>query len=179
MPNYFFAPADLPAVGRRDEAANDDFLFRQGPTKGLGKIRFHDYAKAYGEWDLPNVNVFKDQIGVFRTFLAEATPDEAQQKDIDFLMSLGEIFTLVVYGQLILENASIYGIGRDLVDQIFDFMVRDFSKFALQLHGKASSTPAQMDICLRMIRKPAVDDARYQRAWQEVYELRGVYEMSP
>ena len=54
-------------------------------------------------------------------------------KDIAFLLAGGEIFALVVYAQLILENAPIYGIDDDLLDQIFDFMVRDMSKFALQL----------------------------------------------
>src|SRR5438132_7373215 len=43
MPGFFFAAADdLPAVPRQDGAANDDFLFAQGPTRGLGGIRFHD-----------------------------------------------------------------------------------------------------------------------------------------
>jgi hypothetical protein len=29
--------------------------------------------------------------------LAQATPDEAQTRDIDFLLAVGEIFTLTVY----------------------------------------------------------------------------------
>jgi acyl-CoA dehydrogenase len=37
-----------------------------------------------------------------------------------------------------------------------------------------------MDYCLKMIRKPAVDEARYQRVWtNHVYALRGAYEMNP
>ena len=66
MQNYFFNPADLPQIGRRDEASDDSFLFDQGPTKGLGKIRFHDYNIAYDSVDLPNVNVFKEQIATFK-----------------------------------------------------------------------------------------------------------------
>jgi acyl-CoA dehydrogenase len=129
---------------------------------------------------LPNVNLFKEQIAAFREFLAAATPDEAQQKDVDFLLALGEIFSLVVYGQLILENASTYAVGDDLLDQIFDVLVRDLSRHALQLHSKPSSTPVQMDLCLRMIRKPAVDPARFDRVWKEqVYALRDAYEMNP
>ena len=66
------------------------------------------------------------------------------------------------------------------MDQIFDFMVRDFAKYALQLYSKPSSTPAQMELCLQMIRKPVVDAARYKRLWQDsVYALRGLYEMNP
>ena len=31
-------------------------------------------------------------------------------RDIDFLLAVGEIFTLTVYAQLLLENAEIYAI---------------------------------------------------------------------
>ncbi|MCJ7707639.1 MAG: acyl-CoA dehydrogenase, partial [Anaerolineales bacterium] len=150
MPNYFFNPTEYPEIPRQDQARNDDFLFQQGPARGLGQIRFHDYAPVFDRCNLPNVNVFKEQIAAFREFLAAATPDEAQQKDVDFLLALGEIFSLVVYGQLILENASVYAVENDLLDQIFDVLVRDFSRHALQLHSKPSSTPEQMDLCLRM-----------------------------
>jgi hypothetical protein len=33
------ACAPYPPLGRRDEAANDDFLFHQGATKDLGRIQ--------------------------------------------------------------------------------------------------------------------------------------------
>jgi acyl-CoA dehydrogenase len=181
MANYFFNPAgaECPEISQRNDAANDDFLFHQGPAKGLGRIQFHDYHLVFNSYDLPNVNVFKEQVEAFKEMLARATPSEAQQKDTDFILALGEAFTLVVYGQLILENARIYGVDDDTVDQIFDFMVRDMSKFALQLYGKLSSTPAQMDYCLKLIRRPAVDQARYQRVWSQVHALKDEYEMNP
>jgi len=179
MQNYFFNAAEYPVIPRRDDACNDDFLFDQGATKGLGKIRFHDYRIAYEGCTLPNVQIFKEQTALFRNFLLKATPDAAQQKDIDFLLTVGEIFTLVVYGQLILENAVLCGIEDDILDQIFDFMVRDFSKFALQLYGKPSSTEAQMEFSRRMIRKANVDAQRYQRVLDaHVYSLQGIYEMA-
>jgi acyl-CoA dehydrogenase len=180
MANYFFFPGEYPPVLTRSEAANDDFLFNQGPAKGLGKIQFHDYNLAYGLYNLPNIRVFREQIETLKTFLATATPNESQQKDTDFLLALGELFTLVVYGQLVLENARLYEVGDDIVDQIFDFMVRDFSKYALLLYSKPSSTSQQMDLCLKMIRKPIVDAARFGRIWQDsVYALRDAYEMKP
>ncbi len=178
MQNYFFNHADYPVVPRRDDPQNDDFLFNQGATRGLGKIRFHDYRPVFDGSSLPNVGIFREQIAIFREFLRKATPDDAQQQDIDFLLAVGEIFTLVVYGQLILENAAISGSSDDLVDQIFDFMVRDFSRFALQLFGKPSTTEQQMDYCQRMIRKAHVDEGRYKRVLdREVYSLKGAYTM--
>ncbi len=180
MPNYFFNPGEFPELPRQDEARNDDFLFRQGPTRGLGSIQFHDYAAAYAAYDLPNVNVFRQQIALFKESLIAAPPTKEQQKDIDLLLSIGELFTLVVYGQLVLENARIYGIEDDLVDQIFDFMVRDFSKFALQILGKPSSTSGQVEYCRKMIMKPAVDPDRYSRVWDgQVLPLKDAYEMNP
>ena len=179
MPNYFFAPSEYPDLPKQDAPVNDDFLFNQGETRGLGKICFHDYQIAFESYVLPNVNLFQEQVAVFKEFLVIAAPDESQQKDTDFLMAMGELFALVVYGQLILENAKIYEIDEALVDQIFDFMVRDFSKFALQLYGKPSSTAEQMAFCQRMIRKAVVDEVRYQKVWQEhVYALKDIYEMN-
>ncbi len=179
MPNYFFNPAEYPDLPRQDQPQNDDFLFNQGPTRGLSQIRFHDYEKIFQAFDLPNVRVFRQQTGILKEFLATATPDEAQRKDIDFLLALGELFALVVYAQLLLENARIYEIDEILIDQIFDFMVRDFSKFALQLYGKPSSTAQQMELCQRMIRKAEVDPDRYEQVWQDhVYALKDLYEMN-
>jgi acyl-CoA dehydrogenase len=83
-----------------------------------------------------------------------------------------------VYGQLILENAKIYDVATEVIDQIFDFMVRDFSKFALQLHSKPSSTPAQMEQCMKLIKKPVVDAKRYNTVWeQNVLAMKDQYRM--
>jgi acyl-CoA dehydrogenase len=180
MPNFFFAPAECPEIPRRDDAANDSFLFDQGPARGLGGIRFHDYRRALDSSDLANVKIFARQVEAFREMLASAPPNESQAKDTDFLLAGGELFALVVYAQLILENARIYAVADDVVDQIFDFLVRDFAEFALQLHNKASSTPEQMRQCLRMIAKPAGDERRYDAVWTEhVLALDGAYEMNP
>jgi len=177
--NYFFNPKAYPAIGRQDQATNDDFLFDQGPAKGLGKVQFHDYNIAYNRFDVPNVQVFREQIATLKEMFVAAGPSGAQQKDIDFLLNIGEMFTLVVYGQLILENAALCDIGNDLVDQIFDFMVRDFSKIAVELLGKAATTEAQIEFCRRMIRKPASDAERFARVWSEVHALKDAYEMNP
>ena len=175
---YFFNHAPFPPVPRRDQAANDDFLFDQGPARGLGKIAFHDYAPVFAGYDLPNVALFVEQIAAFRELMTAATPDEAQRRDLDFLMALGEIFVLIVYAELVLENARLYAVDDGLVDQIFDCLVRDVSHFALELYGKPATTAAQMEHCLRMIRKPVVDQARYERVWHDhVYALKGAYQM--
>ena len=177
MPAYFFMAGEFPEISKVDDAKDDDFLFNQGITKGLSLIRFHDYKIAYDSIDLPNVNIFKEQLEHFIEFMAQATPDRDQTKDLDFLLSMGELFTLAVYGQLIIENSRIYDISDVMLDQIFDFTVRDFSKYALQLYSKRSSTKKQQEILLQMIKKPHVDKERFETVWKEVYSLNGSYEM--
>ena len=88
------------------------------------------------------------------------------------------MFALVVYGQLILENAKIYNLEEETLEQIFSFMVDDFTKFAMQMHNKPSATQAQMEYCLKMVRKPHFDQERYDKVWKEVHSLKGEYEMN-
>ena len=178
--NYFFNPGEFPEIPKRNDPADDEFLFRQGPTKGLGKIQFHDYNLAYNDVDMPNVNIFKKQIGVFKEFLMDAAPDGEQAKNIDFLLGIGELFTLVAYGQLILEKYKMEKFEDDLLEQIFDFMVRDFSRYALQLYSKQDTTEKQAAWCLKMIDKPVDAPDRFNRFWNEyVHSLRDTYEMNP
>ena len=180
MANYFFNPAEFPEIEQHGGVEDDTFLFHQGPTRGLGKIQFHDFNQAYNSIDLPNLTVFKEQIKILQEMLMTAPPNKEQQGDIDFLLILGELFTLVAYGQLIIENAKIYKVADELLDQIFDFMVRDFSKFALQIYSKTSSTDTQMDICMRMIKKPVRNPEQFNRIWEKyVAPLNRAYEMNP
>lgn len=176
MPAYMFAPMDYPDVVTRDDASDDAFFFAQGPARGAGKVRFHDWESTYeGFSHVPNVARFYEQASAFKTFLTDTAPDEAQQKDLDFLLNVGHLFSLVVYGQLILESAE--KVSTDLLDQIFDFQIRDFSGYAVALHGKPSSTEAQQAWALAAIRKPAVDLARFDAVWSEVVSYDGAYEM--
>ncbi len=180
MPNFFFNPAEYPEVTKQDRAVNDDFLFHQGGAGGLGQIQFHDYHRAFAECELPNVKLFFEQAEIYRELLASDPPGPDQMKDVDFLLAGGEIFALVVYAQLILENSDIYAIDDGLLDQIFDFMVRDMSKHALQLYSKTNSTDKQMELCQRMIRKSVYDQARATEVWEKhVKVLDGAYEMAP
>ncbi len=179
MANYFFNPDAFPEIPGRYDAVNDDFLFNQGPTRGLGKIRFHDYHIAYDGVDLPNVNRFKEQIEVLREFLQTAPPQKDQAADFDFLLNLGELFTLVAYGQLIIEKAMMDRVEDDLLDGIFDVMVRDFSKFALRIHAKPGTSEQQMAFCMKMIRKPVSNRNRFNNIWMNhVHALKDRYEMN-
>ena len=116
---------------------------------------------------------------MLKLFLVAGKPGKEQVKDFDFLLNLGELFTLVVYGQLILENMELLGIDRRVIEQIFDVMIRDFAKFALQLYTKPGTTIIQRMLLKRMIRRPVADHGRAEAVWTTyVFAMKGEYEMN-
>jgi acyl-CoA dehydrogenase len=180
MPNYMLNPKDYPQIPTRNDPADDTFFWNQGPTRGAGKVQFADWTPAYERHEsIPNVARFYEQAKAFQQMLVTAAPDPGQLKDLDFLLNVGHLFSLIVYGQLILEQAELAGVDDDIVDQIFDFQIRDFSTYAVALHGKPSSTQAQQDWALGAIRKPVSDADRFGRVWERVKAYDGAYEMRP
>jgi len=180
IPNYFFNPKEYDEIPRRDDGANDDFLFNQGPTRGYGKIQFHDYNIAYKSKDLPNIRLMLEQIEAFKEYLVVSGKDLMNQMmDFDYLLAVGEIFTLVAYGQLIIESAAMENLDDGLLNQIFDVFVRDFTQYAITLHSKPSNSDAQLEKCLKMIKRPVPDAEEYARVLDEhVYSLIDAYEMN-
>ncbi|WP_216910890.1 acyl-CoA dehydrogenase family protein [Nocardia noduli] len=180
MPNYLFDPADYPEIGTRREAGDEEFFWRQGPARGAGKVRFADWTPVYEKHaDVPNVARFYEQAQALRTLLLTAAPDEGQREDLDFMLTIGHLFSLVVYGQLILEQAAIIGLDRDVLDQIFDFQVRDFNGYATTLYGKPSAGAAQREWAVGALRTPVANRERFDRVWDRVVANDGAYEMRP
>jgi acyl-CoA dehydrogenase len=179
MPAHLLMAQDCPAVPTRTDAADDEFLWQQGPARGLGKVRFHDWRAVYSRSaSVPNVSRFAEQAEELARLLTTAPPQGDQIADMDLQIALGELFTLVVYGQLILEQAEIVGLDRDVLDQIFEILVRDFSVAAIELHGRAGVTEAQQDWAVGAVRRPAVDRPRFDRVWAQVVALSDQYEMN-
>jgi acyl-CoA dehydrogenase len=182
MKNYFFNPVEYTPT-EPDFSLNDDmFLFNQGPTKGLGSIQFHDYKPIFdANKDLPNVATFISQIEIFKEMLEKAGPEKMQDMDPSFSLPLGEMFSIVVYGQLILEQAKFDNIDPDISNQVFDFMVRDFALFALQIYCNHNTKDEQRSFCKEiMLIKPVADPEQHNRVWEKyVFALNGEYEMNP
>jgi len=182
MKNYFFNPAEYTPT-EPDFSLNDDmFLFNQGPTKGLGSVQFHDYKPIFeANKDLPNVATFISQIEIFKEILEKAGPDKTQDRDPSFSLPLGEMFSIVVYGQLIIEQAKFDNTDPDILNQIFDFMVRDFALFGLQIYYNHNTQDEQRAFVKEIILiKPVPDPEQYNRVWEKyVFALNGEYEMNP
>ncbi|MGC5023453.1 MULTISPECIES: acyl-CoA dehydrogenase family protein [unclassified Tsukamurella] len=180
MPNYLLNPAEYPEVGTRLDAADDAFFFAQGPLGGASKVPFADWTTAYeAAADEPNVAIFYEQAKALRELLLTAAPDKAQAEDLDFVLNVGHLFSLVVYGQLILEQAALIGLDRSLLSRIFDVQIRDFSAYAIGLYGKPGATAAQQQWALDAVRRPVADQATFDRVWDQVAAYDGAYEMRP
>ena len=182
MKNYFFNPAQYAPVAPDFSLQDDAFLFNQGPTKGLTSVQFHDYEPVFeANAHMPNVAAFVRQIQLFKELLNKAGPDKMQDMDPSFSLPLGEMFSIVVYGQLILEQAKLGDVDPDIINQIFDFMVRDFCQFALQIYGNHSAKDEQRTYCKEiMLIKAVPDKDQYHQVWEKyVFALNGEYEMNP
>jgi acyl-CoA dehydrogenase len=197
MPRYLGAAhgaaQDYPPVPVRQDDGDDTYLFHQGPAKGLGSIGFADWRPAFDRFGhLPNVAAFREQIDAFTQLVLTAPPTETQQKDLDYLQILGQLFTQIVYAQLILESAALAiddGQTRpdsvsdlsDLteahLDRILAVFVQDMSDQAVALHGQASATDAQSAAALTIVRKPRIDPAAENAFVDEVLSYSGTYEL--
>ncbi|MDQ0990088.1 acyl-CoA dehydrogenase family protein [Streptomyces sp. V3I7] len=178
--SYLFSPTDQGPVipPRRRDAVDDAFLFHQGPAQGLDAVSFHDWRATFADFArLPNVKIFLEQVDAFQAFLGTTPLSKAQMRDLDLLLVVGDIFTAVPYAELILQQASITGAGDDILDSIFEVLVRDVSGHALTLSNKPSVTPDQQKTALACLRRPAYDAERSARVWAEARATADTYAM--
>jgi acyl-CoA dehydrogenase len=178
MESFLFDDTAVASIPSSNEPSEQKFLFNQGSTtKGLESVQFGPWREAYKGFNQPNVVIFLEQAERFAKFLKETGPDEDQRKDLDYMLAVGELFSLIAYGSLILEQAKFTSLPTELVDQIFDFQVKDFGKHALTLSLKGSSTQAQMDACRDLMRKPHFDQKRADAIHKLVIEEGTSYSM--
>ena len=106
-------------------------------------------------------------------------PSKEQSRDVDFMLGLGELFAGIVYGQLILEEAKNRNLDLDLLDSIFEFLVKDFSKYCTELWIRPSSSPEQANYCSQMIRRTISNKEVFEKNWNRVLSLKDKYQMNP
>jgi acyl-CoA dehydrogenase len=150
MFSFLFNESGVPEAPASNAPAEEAYLFAQGATtKGLDTIPFGPWRPKFAGFSEPNVRRFVNQAERFCEFLTGAAPDAAQSKDLDFMLTVGEIFTLIAYGSLILEQARVDRVSSELIDEIFDFQVRDLSRHATNLFQKPAATEAQQKSACR------------------------------
>ncbi|MGE5422894.1 MAG: acyl-CoA dehydrogenase family protein, partial [Ignavibacteriales bacterium] len=165
MKYYFFDHMDLPVIPKRNDIADDDYVFKQKGGK-LATVRFADYHKAYEGIDLANVKLFLGQVELLRDFLSTTAPSAVQAKNLDYMIAVGELLTMSCYGQLIIENAKIYKTPDDIVEEIFAFLIRDFAQYALFLRANFENSPEQAAVITKMIIEPPMNPERFERIWE-------------
>jgi len=182
IPSFIFMPGEFEEIERITDNRNDDFLFHQGPTKAYAKTKFHDFNIAYNSIaHLPNVKVFLEQIEGYKEFLMVSGQGLGKQMmEFDYLLAVGELFTMVAYGQLIIESAKIEGVSDEILNQMFDLFIRDFSAYAVDLYGKPINSDAQLEKIMKMIKRPVPNQAEFEKILnEEVYSLVDVYIQNP
>ncbi|CFW96038.1 Acyl-CoA dehydrogenase/oxidase C-terminal [Syntrophomonas zehnderi OL-4] len=182
IPSYMFMPGEFEEVGKITDNRDDTFLFHQGRTRGYAQTKFHDYMIAYRRLaHLPNVQVYIEQIEAYKAYLALSGRELARQMtDFDYLLAVGELFTMVAYGQLIIESAQLEGVGDAVMNQLFDVFVRDFSAYAMELYGKPLNTEGQAEAIQKMFRRPIPNPEEFAKVLEEeVYSLADVYTQNP
>ena len=179
LPNYMFGTEGLERHRTAPRPRRRRIPLRPGPDSGPQQDRLSGLAPGLRRFaELPNVSCFREQAELLVGLIEEVNlTTEQMTTDLDFQQSLAQLFTLVPYGQLILEQAEIADVEPDIVDLVFETLVRDFSATAVELHGKASSTAAQQDWALASVRKPVVDEPRGDRVYTEVRALSDAYVM--
>jgi acyl-CoA dehydrogenase len=182
IPGYMFMPAEFEEIGRITDNRNDDYLFHQGTTHGYAKTKFHDFNIAYSSIaHLPNVKVYMEQIEAYKEYLMVSGKDIGKQMlEFDYLLAIGELFTMVAYGQLIIESAKMEGVSDEIMNQMFDLFIRDFSAYAVDLYGKPINTDVQIEKIIKMIRRPVANQPEFEKVLnEEVYSLVDAYIQNP
>ena len=179
MKSFMFDETPVADVPFSNAPHEESFFFKQGPTtKGLNKVQFGPWKKAYGGRKEANVVTFVEQAEIFRSFLEHCPPSDEQSKDLDFMLSVGEIFTQIVYGSVILEQAAQDGVASDVIDAIFSFQVKDLSRNAQNIYMKKSTSTEQQDKCQKMVRRPNENESAASNLHDLVMGQRDAYTMN-
>ena len=103
-----------------------------------------------------------------------------QMEDFDYLLAVGELFTMVAYGQLIIESANMEKVPDFVINQMFDVFIRDFTGFAIELYGKPINSDEQLEKIMKMVKRPVPNLDEFEKVLNEqVYSLVDVYTMNP
>ncbi|MFJ3906253.1 acyl-CoA dehydrogenase [Streptomyces sp. NPDC090025] len=179
---YFTGDAQLAPVPDLTAAPSDDsYILRQAGTGSLGDVRFPDWRTAFHGFDhLPNVRLFREQAEQLAVLVSGNGGTAAKMgSDVEFSLAVGPLFTLVVYGQLILEQASLLGADARVVDGVFGLLVKDYSGRLVEFHSFPSTDETEQAWAMAAIRRPLWDKERDEHVASLVASLAGAYEMRP
>ena len=180
MQSFLFNDEPVADVPHDMKPGEESFMFKQGATtKKLDAVNFGPWRARFAARTEPNAKIFLEQADALCAFLEQNGPDAEQAKDLDWMLTVGEMFTLISYASLVLEQAEHEKIETELIDEFFHFQVRDFSRHALNLYQKAGTTSAQQQAAMGIVKRPHADESRRQTVYDMVMKLKDAYEMKP
>ncbi len=144
--NYFAdkisALADPKSLILADAPAGENSLLPELSTKNAKDIPFRHFLEAYRPLlAIPNVRIFTRQIRAFRRLALLTLAGVDAANNLEITISLGKCFAIIVYAQLIAQNAVLCGIPKQLTAVIFGGLIGDLASatgrvIALQPRGK-------------------------------------------
>lgn len=179
MQNYFYNNVDYPEYGIIDEIKDDSNIFDQ-QLGGLGKVKFPNYQNGFKGFNSENIDRLIEIIELFKEFITNYPPTKEQSKNMDYMLHIGEIFTSIVYAQLIVEGAKLNDVDDLLVDQIIKYFILDIGKYALtQLNTQDYNDDAKALLSKIATFGPVVDKAADELFWREYVQVNdGAYVMN-
>ncbi len=122
---------------------------RAGAIHGVVFGAFLQAYQAFGQ--VANVRCFVKQAKLFAQFVQ--TGDEAAMSPgTETQMAVGQAFAMIVYGQLIAENAARLKVSDEMISAIFHLLVTDLSACAVNLAGMARLGEGGRKLVRRMVR---------------------------
>jgi acyl-CoA dehydrogenase len=107
------------------------------------------------------------------------TLSDEQRGNMDYMLAVGKMFTLIVYAQLIAENCKLKTVDSVVTDQVFSVMVRDFAELAFSQLANFKNSIQQEKVLRDMLKTPNIDAQIEQSLWDNfVAPLNGAYIMN-
>lgn len=177
--NYFYDNVEYPKYGIIDEQKDDSNIFDQA-LGGLNTVKFNHYIDSFESFEGPNIKRLIKVIELFKTFVTVCHPSKEQSTNMDYMLNIGQIFTSIVYGQLIIEGANLYDVDEALVEQIAKYLILDINKYALAQLNTQENTEEAIDLLQKLVQTgPVVNIAQDQIFWEQfVVTNDGAYVMS-
>lgn len=169
--SFFSNHVDYPDIPVRVDLCDDNNLFNQ-KYGSIASIRFNDYSRTFTKFlDIPNVAQLYKQSEILGKLFLECPIEKSLKKQIDYMLNLGHMLVMVVYGQLILEGACNNQIHKRTINQLFGLYVFDMAAYALEQISKHAMSDQQVSLLKQIAgTTPVIDIEQWNAVWTEDVE---------
>jgi acyl-CoA dehydrogenase len=110
MPNYMLNPQGVSGDRHPQRSRRRRVLLESGADAwARARCSSPTGRRCTKAFEHPECRRFYEQAQAFKSCCSPPRRTPEQQKDLDFLLEVGHLFSLIVYGQLILEQAALTG----------------------------------------------------------------------